>query len=166
MKRCGREKRLSPPNDSRAITPKAKAPRTNMPTTAGLTLVFTRRVVSGMTVKWTGFSGSMDELVPAMEELHDPRVAALGRERARIALGDDAFLAAIEHDDAVGDAEDRGELVRNDHQGGAKRVAHLQDQFVQLARCHRVETGRWLVEENDRGIQREGARKTGALLHA
>src|SRR5688572_24648418 len=103
MKRCGRENRLSPPNDSSAITPKARAPRTNMPTTAGLTLVFTRRLVSGMVVKWTGFSGSKHELVAAMEKFDDARIPAFRCEPARLALGDDALLAAIEHDHAIGD---------------------------------------------------------------
>src|SRR6188508_2431824 len=103
MKRCGRENRLSPPKESSAITPSARAPRTNMPTTAGLTLVFTRRLVSGVAVKWTGFSGSRDEPVAAMEKLGDARILALLRQCPRRALGDDAFLLAIEHDDAVGD---------------------------------------------------------------
>src|SRR6188472_456405 len=102
MKRCGRENRLSPPNESSAITPNARAPRTNMPTTAGLTLVFTRWLVSGVAVKWTGFSGSEHELVAAQEKLGDAGIAALFRQRPRRALGNDALLAAIEHDDTVG----------------------------------------------------------------
>src|SRR4051812_2850155 len=129
MKRCGRENRLNPPKESSAITPSARAPSTNMPTTAGLTLVFTRRLVSGMAVKWTGFSGSRDELVAAMEKLRDARILALFRQCARGALGDDALLSAIEHDHAVGDAKDRGQFVRNDHQGGAEGITHLQDEF-------------------------------------
>ena len=39
--RCGFENRLKLPNDSRAMTPSAKAPMTNAPTIPGLTLVFT-----------------------------------------------------------------------------------------------------------------------------
>src|SRR6187551_2315519 len=139
MKRCGRENRLNPPKESNAITPNARAPRTNMPTTAGLTLVFTRRLVSGLAVKWTGFSGSEDELVAAKEKFGDAGVPTLFRQRPRGALGDHALLAAIEHDDAIGDAKDRGQFVGNDHQGGAEGVAHLQDQLVQLAESHRVE---------------------------
>ncbi len=45
-------------------------------------------------------------------------------------------------------------------------VAQLEDQVVEQARADRIEPGRRLVEEQDVGIERHGARQAGALLHA
>ena len=45
-------------------------------------------------------------------------------------------------------------------------VAQLEDQVVEQARADRIEPGRRLVEEEDVGIERHGARQAGALLHA
>ncbi len=41
-----------------------------------------------------------------------------------------------------------------------------EDECVELRRAHRVETGRWLVEEKERRIERQRARDAGTLLHA
>ena len=58
------------------------------------------------------------------------------------------------------------QLVRDDHDGRAEAVAQLEDQVVEQARADRVEAGGRLVEEEDLGIERHGARQAGALLHA
>src|SRR5262249_28330851 len=49
---------------------------------------------------------------------------------------------------------------------GAEAGAELEDQVVEQARADRVEAGARLVEEEDLGVERHGARQPGALLHA
>ncbi len=47
-----------------------------------------------------------------------------------------------------------------------KIALDLPDQFVELARVHRIQAGPGLVEEDDGRIERQGARQAGALAHA
>ena len=72
----------------------------------------------------------------------------------------------VEEDAVVADGEDARQLVRDDDDRRAEAVAQLEDQVVEQARADRVEAGRRLVEEQDLGIERHGARQAGALLHA
>ncbi len=68
--------------------------------------------------------------------------------------------------EVVADVEDAGQLVRHHDDGGPETVAQLEDQVVEPLRADRIEAGRGLVEEQDVGIERHGARQTGALAHA
>ena len=102
----------------------------------------------------------------AVEELAHPRIVALVAQLARIAFGDDALLAAVEHDHAVGDREDARQLVRDDDERDAEVARESPDQRVELGGRDRIEARRRLVEEQDHRIERHRARDRRALLHA
>src|SRR5512133_3922932 len=106
--------------------------------------------------QWKTWNSRRRHEVTTGEELHYARIPALPRHVPGTAFRDDALLAAVQHDHAVRDLENRREFMRDDDDGRSKRVAHLEDQFVELARRHGIEPGRWLVEKHDLGIQREG----------
>src|SRR5262249_55068394 len=72
----------------------------------------------------------------------------------------------VQENRVVGNGENAGQLVRDDDEGGAEGVTKLQDEFIQVARADRVETGGRLVEEQNVRVQREGAGQPGALAHA
>ena len=57
------------------------------------------------------------------------------------------------------------DVVRHHHQGGA-RLLGLDEQRVDLTRGDRVETGTGLVHQQDRWVERHGARQPGPLLHS
>ena len=59
-----------------------------------------------------------------------------------------------------------GELVSHDDDGDAEVAAERDDEFVELDRGDRVESGGRLVEEQQIGLEHHGARNAGALLHA
>ena len=82
------------------------------------------------------------------------------------ALGDHGALLRVEEDRVAPDGEDAGQLVGDDDHGRPQAVAQLEDQLVEAARVDRVEARRGLVEEQDLGVQRHGAREPGALPHA
>src|SRR5262249_17839628 len=48
----------------------------------------------------------------------------------------------------------------------AEAVAKLKNQFVQIAGTDWIESSRWLVEEQDVRVEREGASQSSALAHA
>ncbi len=87
-------------------------------------------------------------------------------QHARIAFGDDALLALVEHDHAIGDREDARELVRDDDERHAEVLGQAADQRVERRRRDGIEARRWLVEEQDHRIERHCARDRRALLHA
>src|SRR5262249_37722494 len=84
----------------------------------------------------------------------------------RLATGDHGPGLGVQKHGVVRDGEDTGQLVRDDHHGGAEAGAQLQDQVVEPARADRIQSGRRLVEEQDVGVERHGPRDTGALEHA
>src|SRR5690348_2244131 len=72
----------------------------------------------------------------------------------------------VDHGDTVGDLA-RARHVMGDGDGGGAKVAHaLHDQLVDDVGHDRVEPGGGLVEDDDLGLRRDGARQADALLHA
>ena len=65
-------------------------------------------------------------------------------------------LAEPQHLDAVGDLEDLGHVVADQHDREA-RVAHAPDQVEHVARLHDAERGGRLVHEDDLARPRDGA---------
>src|SRR4051812_23156892 len=87
--RSGREKKLMPPNENSATRQRTSAPRTNKPTTAGLTLVFTRKegyegagLRGRLVLTDTGF-----RIFATAEEFADAGIRAFVEQHARVALG-------------------------------------------------------------------------------
>ena len=64
-------------------------------------------------------------LFPPRQEAMHSGVLALGQQLFGIAVGDHGFLVRIEEDRVVADGENAGQLVRDDHHGGAKALAQL-----------------------------------------
>ena len=85
------------------------------------------------------------------------------RSRTR-ALLDDA--SRVHHRDAIGHARDHAEVVRDQHDGGAVRLAHPPDQAQDLRLDRDVERGRRLVGDQHRGLAGERHRDHHALAHA
>jgi hypothetical protein len=56
--------------------------------------------------------------------------------------------------------------VSHHHHCRPQALAQLQDEFVQPPGAHRIEAGGRLVEEQDLGVERHGARHPRPLLHA
>ena len=80
------------------------------------------------------------------------------------AVGDD--LSGVQGDRPVGDRPERVEVVRHHHHGEREAVGKRANQPVEGAGADRIEAGRRLVEEEDLGLEREGARERDALAHA
>src|SRR5574337_3072 len=78
--------------------------------------------------------------------------------------GDD--LAMAQHRDAVADGEQAVEVVGDHEDGEAKRLLQRGDEVVEIASRDRIEPGGRLVQKDDVGIERDGARERGALGHA
>src|SRR5438552_3178108 len=101
----------------------------------------------------------------APEELAHPRIIAGVAKHLRIALGDDALRPLVEHDDAIGDRVDAGELVRDDDEGDVQAAGQPPDQGIELRRSDRIQARRRLVQEQDSRIERHRPRDRRALLH-
>src|SRR5262245_48736376 len=93
----------------------------------------------------------------APQERPHHRVRAFVAQPFRRATGDHGPGVRVEKHRIVRDGENTRELVRYDHHGGAETVTQLEDQIVEPARADGIESGRWLVEEQDIGIERHGA---------
>src|SRR5262245_60859128 len=126
------------------------APRTNAPINAGF---------GRLAIHLRSFS----PLRSARQELTHLSVLRALEQLLRGARGDRRAGFGVEEDAVVGDLEDARELVSDDHHRGAEAVAELEDEIVEKARAHRIETGRRLVEEQDLGIERDRPRQAGAL---
>ena len=72
----------------------------------------------------------------------------------------------LQHDARIGDQEDAGELVGDHHDRNPEIAAEQGDQLIQFDGRDRVEAGGGLVEEEEVGLQHQGARDAGPLLHA
>ena len=68
--------------------------------------------------------------------------------------------------DAVADGGERVEIVRDHEDGEAKRPLQRSDQRVEFAGRDRIEARGGLVQEQQRGIERERAGQRYALGHA
>src|SRR5882724_9203144 len=134
----------------RNLTGETTASRTNSPSFQWLVAV-----VAISRGPWAG-----------VEEGADPRVVAPVPERRRLAPGDDAPRPAVQHDAVSGDREDAPQLVGDDHGRHAEAGVQGQDEIVELRGRDRVETRRRLVEEEQRGVERQGPRDPGTLFHA
>ena len=85
---------------------------------------------------------------------------------ARVATRHDAFRGLVQDDAVVGHEKDARQLVRHDDDGDADVAAERDDELVELDRRDRVEAGGRLVEEQEIGLEHQGAGDAGALLHA
>ena len=102
----------------------------------------------------------------AAEELAHPRIVARVAQDPGVALGNDALLAFVEHDHAVGNRIDAGELVGHDHEGDVQALGQPQDELVEFGGGDRIQPRRRLVQEQDHRIERHRACDGRALLHA
>src|SRR6267142_3917726 len=136
-------------------------PKTVMPAAASATAPITKAPII-VFFAWL----AMDRPFAAGQEVEHPGVLRFGQEPLRVARGDHRLALAVEEHRVVCDGEDARQLVRHDHDGGAEAVAEIEDQVVEAPRAQRVEPRRGLVEEEDVGVERHGARQAGALLHA
>lgn len=107
--------------------------------------------------------------------LAHPEARHAGEEPGRIGVlrGGEQFagraffdqLARVENPDAIADACDDGQVVA-DHENRDVELAPDRRDQVQDGRLHgRVEAGRGLVKDQERGVRREGHRDDRALLH-
>ena len=101
-------------------------------------------------------------LAPAVEELLDHRLLAGEQHLAR---AEHDKLAAEQHAQVVGHGAGRTDVVRDDQERRVGLRVEVDDQLVQVGDADRVEAGVRLVEQDDLGIEDEGAREAGTLAH-
>src|SRR5262252_8630538 len=77
------------------------------------------------------------------------------------AFGD--LLSLIQHDDVAGEAIDRGQIMAHQHEGGAGREQRLDLVDEELAE-RRIDAGKWLVEEDELGLEHHHAGELEELL--
>src|SRR3546814_10276415 len=75
--------------------------------------------------------------------------------------GDRDHLPVGQHRDTVADGVERVEVVCDEEDGKAERVAQLRDELVEAGGADRVEAGGRLVEEQKLRVEREGAGDAG-----
>ncbi len=76
------------------------------------------------------------------------------------------FGLGIEKNRIGADGKNARQLVGDDNNGRAQRIAQTDDQIVQQPGADRIESGRRFVEEQNLGIERHGPGQTGSFLHA
>src|SRR5437867_5277100 len=103
---------------------------------------------------------------PRVEEGADLRIGAAGTERRRLSARDDPARPAVQHDAVSHDREDAPQLVRDDDRRRAEADVQGRDEVVELRGGDRIEAGRWLVEKQQRRVERQRARDPGSFLHA
>src|SRR5262249_4888004 len=144
-------KKRPDPKIPTAATPRTTAPTTNAPMTVVLARLLMRS--SGVALS-TAREEAADSIVSVVQQL-------LG-----IAPCRDGPRLHVEENTRIRDGEDARQLVGHDDDRGAQAAAKLENQLVEEPRADRVETCGRLVEEQIFGVERHGARETGALLHA
>src|SRR5262245_55842356 len=147
-------------NNSSPHTPSVRAMTMNNPIVVGLAFLL---------MEWKGFnrySRRPGGGFAARQKLPHIRVGRIRQQIARVALGPHGARVGVEKHRVVRDGEDTLQLVRDDHEGGAEAVAQLEDQFVQVARTDRIETGRRFVEEQNLRVERQCSGEPCALAHA
>ena len=75
-------------------------------------------------------------------------------------------ISLVEHDDAVGNAPNAVEIVRDDDERHAKLFFEPDHERIEVGGRHRIEPRRWLIAQYELGLQYHRARKSGALEHA
>src|SRR3546814_14887971 len=80
--------------------------------------------------------------------------------------GDRDHLPVGQHRDTVADGVERVEVVCDEEDGKAERVAQLRDELVEAGGAARVQAGGRPVEEQKLRVEREGEGAAGARLHA
>jgi len=72
----------------------------------------------------------------------------------------------VQQADVVRDGPGGVDVVRDDEERRVSLLVEIDDELVEIRRADRVEPGVRLVEEDDLGVEDEGARESGALAHA
>ena len=85
---------------------------------------------------------------------------------ARVAPCHDAFRGLVQNDAVVSHEKNARQLVGHDDDRDAQVAAEREDELVELDRRDRVEPGGRLVEEQEIGLEHQGAGNAGALFHA
>jgi hypothetical protein len=67
--------------------------------------------------------------------------------------------------DPIADCPQRIQIVGDHDHGKAQAALQAEDQAVELTRPDRIETGGWLVEEQDLRVEGQGAGESGPLAH-
>ena len=99
----------------------------------------------------------------SLDELLDDRTLRL-LERFRRTLLDD--LSLVEHRHAIGDLERDLHVVRDRDGRRVQLRVHLENEIGDDVADHGIESGRGLVEQQDRRLQRDRARESDAAPHA
>src|SRR5215471_2858737 len=153
-------KNVNEPKTNAAVTSKPIAARTKPPTIFG----FARRLMLPL-LGSLGFLCRGGSFAPPQKSLNF-RIRTFSQQPFWGAAGDLRLGLRIEKDAVITNRKDAWQLVRNHNDCGAETVAQLEDQIVQKAGTYRIETGRWLVEQQHFRRQRHRAGETGALLHS
>ena len=72
---------------------------------------------------------------------------------------------AVEEHRVVAQREDAGQLVRHEHDRGARAVPLLEDEVVQAPRGQGVEPRRGLIQVEDRRVEGQGPGQAGPFAH-
>ena len=80
-----------------------------------------------------------------------------------VAVADLDDLAEVHHRDLVADVAHDGQVVRDEHVREAELVLQVLEQVDHAGLDRHVERGHWLVEHEQVGVEREGARDADAL---
>ena len=75
-------------------------------------------------------------------------------------------VPVVEQPDVVGHRARGVDVVGDDQEGRVDLGVEVDDQLVEERRAHRVEAGVGLVEEQDLGVEHQGAGQAGPLAHA
>jgi len=84
----------------------------------------------------------------------------------RVAFGNDAFSAFIQHDDSLCKGEYACKFVSDNHHGGFARFIDPQNQFVNFRSNNRVQSGGRLVKKQDLRMQCHCPCQTGPFFHS
>src|SRR5436309_4489758 len=103
---------------------------------------------------------------PGIEESPDLRIDAPVAERRGLSPRDDAARLAIQHDAVSDDREDAPQLVRDDDRRHTEAGIQGRNEIVELRGGDGIETGRGLVEEQQRRVESQRTRDPGSFLHA
>ena len=101
-------------------------------------------------------------LAAAVEELADHRLL---RGQQLLARAEHHQVAAEQQAEVVGDRPRRPDVVGDDQERGVDLRVEVDDQLVEVGHAHGVEAGVGLVEQDDLGVEHQGAREAGALAH-
>src|SRR5258705_4722124 len=70
---------------------------------------------------------------------------------------DRAERTLVQHGDAIRDTECAGHFVGDYDDSHLERLLQKQNQFIQIRGNNEVETGNWLIQNQNLGIERDGA---------